>query len=82
MLVNKAFFIGIRKGEELKTPRHASAAASRDDRLPHSRQLLKFYIYERYMYILTTGPSYIIYITLIRSTILIILVNAYSLSLF
>ena len=28
----------MRKGEELKTPRHASAAASRDDRLPHSRQ--------------------------------------------
>jgi len=26
------------KGEEPKTPRHASAAASRDDRLPHSRQ--------------------------------------------
>ena len=29
----------MRKGEELKTPRHASAAASRDDRLPHSRHL-------------------------------------------
>jgi len=29
---------GMRKGEELKTPRHASAAASRDDRLPHSQQ--------------------------------------------
>jgi len=28
----------MRKGKELKTPRHASAAASRDDRLPHSRQ--------------------------------------------
>ena len=27
----------MRKGEELKTPRHASAAATRDDRLPHSR---------------------------------------------
>ena len=38
MLVNKAYFIGIRKGEELKTPRHASAAASRNDRLPHSQQ--------------------------------------------
>jgi hypothetical protein len=32
--------IGIRKGEELKTPRYASAAASRDDRLPYSRQSL------------------------------------------
>jgi len=31
----------MREGEELKTPRHASAAASRDDRLPHSRHLLK-----------------------------------------
>jgi hypothetical protein len=30
----------MRKGEELKTPRHASAAASRDDRLPHSRQVV------------------------------------------
>jgi len=29
----------MREGEELKTPRHASAAALRDDRLPHSRQL-------------------------------------------
>jgi hypothetical protein len=38
MLVNKSLLIGIRKGEEFKTPRHASAAASRDDRLPHSRQ--------------------------------------------
>jgi hypothetical protein len=38
MLVNKSFLIGIRKGKELKTPRHASAAASRDDRLPYSRQ--------------------------------------------
>jgi len=40
MLVNM-LTIGTRKGEELKTPRHASAAATRDDRLPHSRQLLK-----------------------------------------
>jgi len=40
MLVNSFDFIGIRKGEELKTPRHASAAASRDDRLPNSRQYL------------------------------------------
>jgi len=29
----------MRKGEELKTPRHASAAASRDDRLPNSQQV-------------------------------------------
>jgi len=34
------FLIGMREGEELKTPRHASAAATRDDRLPHSRQFL------------------------------------------
>jgi hypothetical protein len=39
IFVNKSFFFGIRKGKELKTPRHASAAASRDDRLPHSRQV-------------------------------------------
>jgi hypothetical protein len=29
--------LGIRKDEELKTPRHAGAAATRDDRLPYSR---------------------------------------------
>ena len=40
------------------------------------------YIYKQYIYILTVGPSYIIYIMLIRSAILIILVNAYSLNLF
>jgi hypothetical protein len=28
----------MRKDEEPKTPRYASAAATRDDRLPHSRQ--------------------------------------------
>ena len=33
MLVN-----GMRKGEELETPRYANAAATRDDRLPYSRQ--------------------------------------------
>ena len=32
MLV-KSFLVGIRKGEELKTPRHASAAATRDGNL-------------------------------------------------
>jgi len=37
MLVN-ILIIEMRKGEELKTPRHASAAATRDDRLPHSQQ--------------------------------------------
>jgi len=29
----------MREGEELKTPRHASVAASRDDRLPYSQHL-------------------------------------------
>ena len=38
MLVSMLLLVGMRKGEELKTPRHASAAASRDDRLPYSRQ--------------------------------------------
>jgi hypothetical protein len=37
MLVNKAFLIKMRKGEELKAPRHASAAAIRDGNLPYSR---------------------------------------------
>ena len=41
MLVGMLFFlIGMMEGEELKAPRLASAAATRDDRLPHSRQLL------------------------------------------
>ena len=34
MLVNMLIFFGIRKGEELKTPRYASAAATRDGNLP------------------------------------------------
>jgi hypothetical protein len=29
----------MREGEELRAPRHTSAAALRDDRLPYSRQL-------------------------------------------
>jgi len=35
----------MREGEEPKTPRHASAAALRNDRLPHSRHyyLVKLY---------------------------------------
>jgi len=37
MLVNKAWLIRIREGEKPKTPRHASVAASRNDRLPHSQ---------------------------------------------
>jgi len=40
MLVKSLILFGMRKGEELKTPRHASAAALRDDRLPHSQHLL------------------------------------------
>jgi hypothetical protein len=31
MLVNKAYLIGMREGEELKAPQHASAAALYDD---------------------------------------------------
>ena len=34
----------MRKGKELKTPRHASAAASRDDRLPHSQHMDKQFL--------------------------------------
>jgi hypothetical protein len=47
MLVNKSLLIRMRKGEEFKTPRHASAAAtrngnlpSRDGNLPYSRQII------------------------------------------
>jgi len=39
MLVN-ILISRIREGEELRAPCHASAAATRDDRLPYSRQLL------------------------------------------
>jgi len=38
MLVKKLNMFGIRKGEELKTPRHTSAAASYNNRLPYSQQ--------------------------------------------
>jgi hypothetical protein len=31
----KSLLIGMRKGEELKAPRHASAAATRDGSLPY-----------------------------------------------
>jgi hypothetical protein len=34
MLVNKAFLIRIREGKELKAPRYASAAATRNGNLP------------------------------------------------
>ena len=34
MLVNKAYLIRMREGEELKAPRHASAAATRNGNLP------------------------------------------------
>ena len=48
MLVDM-LIVGMRKDEEPKTPRHASAAATRDDRLPHSRQnLYKGSILSRY----------------------------------
>jgi hypothetical protein len=39
MLV-KSFLIGMREGEELKAPRHASAAATRDSNLPYSWHLV------------------------------------------
>ena len=35
--------IELRKGEELKAPRHASAATTRNDRLPHSRHWQLFF---------------------------------------
>ena len=37
IIVVNTSFIRIREGEELKAPRHASAAAIRDSNLPHSR---------------------------------------------
>ena len=39
MLV-KSLLIRMREGKELKAPRHASAAATRDDRLPYSQQII------------------------------------------
>ena len=39
MLVN-ILVIGIKEGEELKAPRHASTAATRDDCLPYSWQII------------------------------------------
>jgi len=48
MLVN--ILIGMRKDKEPKTPRHASAAATRDDRLPYSRQLVYIIITALFSY--------------------------------
>ena len=45
------FLIGTRKGEGLKAPCHASAATTRDDRLPYSRHLQLFF-YSCYLYTL------------------------------
>ena len=39
----------MRKGKELKTPRHASAAVSRNDRLPNSQQLIKQIIINKHL---------------------------------
>jgi len=52
-LFNDACFllIGTRKGEELKAPRHASAATTRDDRLPYSQHWQLFF-YSCYLYTL------------------------------
>ena len=41
MIVVLCFFVGMREDEELKTPRHASAAATRDDRLPQREALIR-----------------------------------------
>ena len=44
MLVKKLVVINnIKKGKELKVPHHASAAATRDDRLPHSQHWQLFF---------------------------------------
>jgi len=43
--------IELRKGEEFKAPRHASAATTRDDRLPYSRHWQLFF-YSCYLYTL------------------------------
>jgi hypothetical protein len=40
----------MREGKEPKAPRHASAAAARDNRLPHSRYWQLFF-YSCYLYI-------------------------------
>ena len=51
----------MRKGEEPKTPRHASAAALRDDRLPYSRQLykdLKYYIAQLLIKVLNSAQNW------------------------
>jgi len=40
MLVKSLLILRMREGEKPRAPRHASAAAIRDDRLPYSRQYL------------------------------------------
>jgi len=51
------FFIQMRKGKKLKTSRHASAAATRNDRLPHSRQYYYYYYIYYFSYnLIITSP--------------------------
>jgi hypothetical protein len=51
MLVNMLNdFRKVRKGEELKAPHHASAAATRDNYVPYSRHWQPFF-YSCYLYI-------------------------------
>jgi rhodanese-related sulfurtransferase len=58
-LVNKAFLIGIREGEELKAPRHASAAAIRNGNLP-SRDGSLPYLTATYLIPDTSNSSFIV----------------------
>ena len=48
MMVNM-LIVGMRKGEELKTPHYASAAATRNDRLPIPNTSNSFFIVATYI---------------------------------
>ena len=71
MLV-KSLFIGMREGEELKAPRHASTAATRDGNLPSRDGSLPY----------VTATCLIPDINYIRASIFYIALYTYSASAF
>ena len=59
IIVNKSLLIGMRKGEELKALRHASAAATRNGNLP-SRDGSLPYVTATYLIPDTSNSSFIV----------------------
>ena len=58
MIIILFFFSCLRKGEELKAPRHASAAATRDGNLP---RVMATYLYSQHWQLFFCGCHLYIY---------------------